>query len=215
MKTLALITTALGLTTLLAACSNDPANMNDNSSNFQQELMLDNITAIPADSLSDAELTSLEFMVEEEKVARDVYIQLYSKWGLKPFSNISGSEQQHIDAVSVLLERYEIALPTTLNQVGAFTNQTLQTLHDDLLEQGNVSLIDGLKVGALIEEVDIQDLENALENSVNNEDIIYVYQNLIKGSENHLRAYVKNLSRQGVIYSPQVLDISRYSEIID
>ena len=39
--------------------------------------------------LSDAEILGLQFMREEEKLARDVYVSLYEQWGLMPFKNIS------------------------------------------------------------------------------------------------------------------------------
>jgi hypothetical protein len=212
MKTALIITSFLTIATIIPACSDDPSSLNSSSENAA--LTQQAIESIPSDSLSGGELESLLFMVEEEKVARDVYMLLYAKWNLKPFNNISQSEQQHMDAVCVLLDRYSIAKPSTIAQIGTFENDDLQNLHDNLLVQGQQSLIEALKVGALIEEVDIKDLQDLLETTVDNADITYVYQNLIKGSENHLRAYVKNLTKQGVVYEPQVLDVAHYQSII-
>ena len=45
-----------------------------------------------------------------------------------------------------------------------------------------------LLVGALIEEVDINDIQKELDEHVDNQDIVFVYDNLINGSYNHLRA---------------------------
>lgn len=212
MKTSLFITIIFSLSTTFAACSDDQSSLNDSSVN--QQLTQEIIQSIPPDSLSEGELASLLFMVEEEKVARDVYMQLYSQWNQKSFNNISQSEQQHMDAVQILMVRYSIELPNSLAQIGTFENHDLQLLHDQLMEQGKRSLIDALKVGALIEEVDIKDLQDLLSTTVDNSDIEYVFQNLIKGSENHLRAYVKNLSKQGVAYEPQVLDLAHYQAII-
>lgn len=212
MKTSLFITIIFSLSTTFAACSDDQSSLNDSSVN--QQLTQEIIQSIPPDSLSEGELASLLFMVEEEKVARDVYMQLYSQWNQKSFNNISQSEQQHMDAVQILMARYSIELPNSLAQIGTFENHDLQLLHDQLMEQGKRSLIDALKVGALIEEVDIKDLQDLLSTTVDNSDIEYVFQNLIKGSENHLRAYVKNLSKQGVAYEPQVLDLAHYQTII-
>ncbi len=49
---------------------------------------------------------------------------------------------------------------------------------------------------------------------MDNQDITYVYENLMKGSRNHSRAFTRTLSRQGVIYTPQVLDAEAYKAII-
>ena len=105
--------------------------------------------------------------------------------------------------------------PVGNNGVGVFADMTLQALHDNLLTDGNQSLIDGLKVGGIIEEVDILDLENELTNNVDNDDIELVYSNLLKGSRNHLRAFVKVLETNGVTYVPQFLTSEAYQEIID
>lgn len=56
----------------------------------------------------------LRFMIEEEKLARDVYLYLYEQWGTRIFSNIGASEQKHMDAVQNLMNNYNINLPSTL-----------------------------------------------------------------------------------------------------
>src|SRR5512145_2937306 len=48
---------------------------------------------VEAVDLTAQEKYWLTYMREEEKVARDVYLFLYEKWGLRIFENISGSEQ--------------------------------------------------------------------------------------------------------------------------
>mgnify|MGYP003589105545 CR=1 FL=1 len=53
------------------------------------------LAEIPKASLSDAEKKGLLLMREEEKLARDLYLALYDKWGTRAFSNIAQSEQHH------------------------------------------------------------------------------------------------------------------------
>lgn len=96
-----------------------------------------------------------------------------------------------------------------------FKNETLQDLYNTLIDQGCVSLIEALEVGALIEEIDILDIQNELDEHVDNQDVTFVYDNLLKGSRNHLRAFVRNLSRQGVEYTPQKLSEEQYLAIIN
>jgi hypothetical protein len=143
-------------------------------------------------NLSADEINGLVQMREEEKLARDVYQTLGQKWNVKVFSNITGSEQIHISRVKVLLDKYNIPDPVTDDTVGAFTNPAMKKLYDELTTQGAVSLEEALKVGVIIEEMDIKDLDQEIAKT-GNSDIINVYQNLKRGSENHLRAFSSNL----------------------
>ena len=88
----------------------------------------------------------------------------------------------------------------------------LQALYDQLVAGGSVSLVEALKVGAAIEEIDIIDLQAALA-LVDNRDIRLVYENLLSGSRNHLQAFVRALQQQGVVYTPQYLAPADYAAI--
>ncbi|WKV11900.1 DUF2202 domain-containing protein [Marivirga harenae] len=173
------------------------------------------IDGFPLEPLSESEQSSLLFMREEEKLARDVYDYLYLKWSRPLFDNISSSEQSHMDAVLMLLNRYDLEDPAARKESGVFFNYDIQQLYDDLTQTGQQSIIEALKVGAAIEEIDILDLKNALEAFVDNQDIEAVYNNLMQGSENHLRSFVKNLANQGVTYQPQYLTQEEYDAIIN
>jgi len=144
----------------------------------------------PAAALTEAEASDLLFMREEEKLARDVYVILYAEWGVRAFNNISRSEQRHMDAVLGLLNKYGLTDPTL--ESGQFAEEELQDLFDTLKAKGLQSELDALRVGALIEEVDMEDIALAMQRT-DKSDIISVYINLMKGSENHLNAFVKNI----------------------
>jgi hypothetical protein len=159
---------------------------------------------VRAASLSDAEITSLTYIREEEKLARDVYIFLYEKYGSPIFKNISVSEQTHMDAIKILLDRYGIQDPVGLNTdplgqdvEGVFYDEDLRTLYNELINQGSRSLVDALKVGVFIEETDIDDLNEGIDSTAHN-DVQTVYSNLLQGSQNHLDAFCSNLVRRGV-----------------
>ncbi len=185
----------------VASCSKDdtPANNSNNNRNINAANLQAQITSLPTEPLNSAELTSLSFMREEEKLARDVYITLYNKWGVTIFTNISNSEQTHMDAILMLLSKYSLTDPVSNNAVGVFNNVTLQNLYNQLVAQGNISVLDAYKVGATIEDLDIFDLKNALLNN-DNQDIKLVYDMLTKGSRNHIRSfyYIKKYSNEKV-----------------
>lgn len=193
----------------------------DIDSEIQGETVTDTVDALSSDSefeisqdLTDEEINSLLFMREEEKLARDVYLTLYDLWGLQIFQNIANSEQTHTDAVANLLEKFDIPDPADTSPVGAFDNPDLQSLYDELSEMGAQSLANALKVGAVIEEIDILDLQEYME-VVEEQAIRRVYENLLKGSENHLRAFTSTLEKQtGEIYQPHYMTEDAYDEIV-
>ncbi|VGO17275.1 hypothetical protein PDESU_05871 [Pontiella desulfatans] len=145
---------------------------------------------VPA--LTEAEADDLLFMREEEKLARDVYLTFYTLWGTQVFDNISQSEQRHTDSVLALIQKYGLVDPVGDNGIGEFENEELQHLYDDLVAIGGQSELEALYVGALIEEVDIEDIWLAMERT-DKSDIDNVYANLLAGSENHLVAFVGNI----------------------
>ena len=166
-------------------------------------------------AVNDDVAAGLIFMREEEKLARDVYLTLSEQWELRIFTNIAASEQNHMDAVATQLERYGLEDPAVGMAVGEFVNADLQALYDELVATGSSSLGAALRVGAAIEEIDILDLEEYLA-EVEAPEIVQVYENLLRGSRNHLRAFTSTLSQQtGEIYLPQYLDQDVYTEIVE
>jgi len=209
-----LILSALLSALLLIQCK-APVNQSTNSNTTTQELTESTILDLPLEDVSADELNGLIFMREEEKLARDSYLILYNSWSQRVFNNISASEQNHMDAILILLDKYELPDPAQNDTIGVFQNDELQQLFSTLMDLGSASLIEALKVGALIEETDILDIQFELVEHVDNQDIIIVYNNLLRGSGNHLRAFVHNLSRQGISYSPQLLNEDQYIAIIN
>jgi hypothetical protein len=167
--------------------------MNSSEHNQSVEQLHAMINDMPEANLTDLQKESLLFMVEEEKLARDVYEYLYTAWGVDIFSNIALSEQKHMDAVLLLLGKYELDIPSTLDSRGLFENSELQALYDQLIAKGALSLTDALQVGVTIEEVDISDLNEVLETELP-EDLELIYEHLLNGSYNHLEAFNAQLA---------------------
>ncbi|QIA06786.1 DUF2202 domain-containing protein [Draconibacterium halophilum] len=174
--------------------------------------------ASPGDSctydgeLTEADIEGLLFMREEEKLAHDVYLYFYNMYGEAIFQNIANSEQAHTTAIMSLLEGYGIDDPA-LDVSGEFVNEGLADLYNQLTEQGAVSLVDALGVGAAIEDLDIKDLQAWLTETTNN-DLIRVYGNLLRGSESHMRGFVRNLTVLGSAYENQYISDEDYAAIL-
>jgi hypothetical protein len=133
---------------------------------------------------------SLVFMVEEEKLARDVYTTLYAKNGLNQFKNISKAEQTHMDLMRGLLKTYGIKDPTIGKAVGKFNNATLAAFYKKLIADGSVSLVAALNAGIAVEKKDIADIEKILKVK-QPADVKLVLDRLLAGSYNHLAAFTR------------------------
>ena len=150
-------------------------------------LMGASVGKVSAATLSPAEEQALILMREEEKLARDVYLQLYDQFKSRIFRNIAKSEQTHMDALKTLLDRYGIQDPAT-QEIGVFTNVDVQALYNSLMESATDSLVEALETGIEIEREDIKDLQDSL-NITKQRDIKKVFTNLLRASNNHLESF--------------------------
>ncbi|MFZ4720527.1 MAG: DUF2202 domain-containing protein [Ilumatobacteraceae bacterium] len=150
------------------------------------------VPAATGGSVDSTERDGLLRMVEEEKLAHDVYVTLGDKWDVQMFDHIASAETQHEAAVQTLLGRYGIADPTAGEGVGEFTNPAFDSLYAQLVADGNVSQDAAFQVGQQVEQLDIDDLESRMA-TTDNADITAVYQHLLAGSQHHLQAFTMML----------------------
>ena len=167
----------------------------------------ENIETPDKNTLDESEKESLVFMREEEKMARDVYLLFFRNYGVNVFTNISLSEQTHMDAVLSLMNTYNVSDSST-GVEGTFNNQELQELYNALVDMGSPSLADAYLASALIEETDIRDIE-AFKSDITSGDILQTYDNLLCGSRNHLRSFVSRYeSETGNQYTVQLPELA-------
>lgn len=161
--------------------------------------------------LSTQEKEALLFMLEEEKMARDVYTSLYEKWESRIFNNIAQSEKSHLAAVSNILDYYDIE--HEILGYGEFNNESIKSLYDLLILNGNQNILTAYTVGASIEDLDIYDLQQAL-NDVEKDNITKLFESLQCGSRNHLRAFTNVIENLDGTYIPQHITPSEYESIL-
>jgi hypothetical protein len=200
-----------------------------------QDLPVDTDSSLTVDF---NEQTHLQFMREEEKLARDVYLTLGSLYpDSAVFGNIDDSEQRHTSAVRDMLEKYGIDDPNTNDNIGVYTGAEygdyFTEKYQQLVASASNSEYDAWLVGALIEELDMYDInlcpkiivqmDNGIDDEsacgkiyTDNSDIHHLYDSLLEGSENHLRAYVQKIeqvSGEGS-YRAQYLDQTQVDALL-
>jgi hypothetical protein len=163
--------------------------------------------------LNEQEKKDLIYLREEEKLAKDVYLYAYSKYQNDIFLNIAKSEEKHIAAVLKLYDKFGI-YDNANQQSGLYNNQELQIIYTTLIEKIDISLIEALKVGATIEDLDIKDI-NDLISHTSNTNLLKVYGNLVCGSRNHIRSFTNLLNENNESYTPQFITNDYYFEILN
>ena len=193
--------------------SSDPVTKNNGKEEVSACEVINNL---PREELSKEEKTALLMMIEEEKLARDVYITLGEKYDQKVFKNISEAENRHMDALICLFEKYDLKNPVEGKAIGEFSNRKFQDMYESLVIRGKTDLTEALKTGASIEDLDIYDLNKLLESrTTDNADLKAVFKELVRGSRNHMRAFTKNLKKQNATYTVQHIDQKQYKAIIN
>ena len=195
-------------------------NVNKHSKDIPQS-MQEVILSAPSTLTQEAKNT-LSYMGNEERLAHDVYLNLYNYHlangdEIKQLNNIgSSSEKTHIEIVQALVKKY-ITSPdeftnidsTELNysqtpvedmQMGTYDISSIQNLYDALYAKGIQSPQDALEVGCMVEVTDINDLTQkiAIAEDSNASDLVQAFEFLRDGSYSHYWAFDKGLKNMGI-----------------
>ena len=217
---LTVILLSIGLTALMAlpGCKKDnltredATGIKDLNSFPANEVICENMNLMAA-TITPEEEEMLMHMREEEKLARDVYQNLFEEYHMKIFDNISQSEQTHMDQVLCLLLNFGLEDPAS-SEIGVFNNAELQQIYNDLMDLGLTSRLKALITGATIEDLDINDLDEYIDEA-ENQDIINVFSSLCCGSRNHLRSFNDQLIKRGYTYTPQYIEEAYFKALED
>ncbi len=171
------------------------------------------IKSLPVESISAAERAELIKMRQEEKLARDIYQVFFFVYQQPIFNNIAKAEQSHMNLVKMMLDKYKIPDPITSNAWGVYQDPAFNKLFVQLAGIGLASRTHALAVGAYIEDLDIDDLNKAIK-LTNNRDMNTIWQNLNRGSRNHMRSFYGQLTKLGLYYPGVLLPASEIQKIV-
>jgi len=180
------------------------------------------INSSPMSTLTQDLKDAIAYMGNEERLAYDVYHNLYlyhlEKSGIeiRQLKNISEtSEVQHVSIVQDIVRKYSID-PDELTVVeepvanrdvsfedmpsGKYGVPHIQELYDFLYAKGQESQIDALEVGCIVEVTDVNDLNEYIElaHESNATDIEEAFTFLRNASYNHYWAFDTGLKNLGV-----------------
>ncbi len=203
---------------LMVGCGSSGSGSNTTTSNNGLPSVVQEAIDAPSSTLSQELTNTLAYMGNEERLAYDVYNFLYAQFGTNQFTNIAtNSEYKHITAVQMLVQKYKlddavaftnvdlpslgyINTPIESMKAGTYDIAKIQKLYDDLTSQGSRSEIDALKVGCIVEVVDVNDLNEdiAIAEKENATDVVTVFNFLRTGSYSHYWSFDEALKNKDV-----------------
>ncbi|HMS63804.1 MAG TPA: DUF2202 domain-containing protein [Ignavibacteria bacterium] len=163
---------------------------------------------------SEEEKNGLLYTLQEEKAAYDFYKSMFEKYNQKVFGNVMDAEKSHMQHVTDVINELNIDASVIDLTPGQFTNKDVNNIYEEMMKIGAFSFSDALRAAARYEENDILDLRKFY-SKAENEKIKALYDCLDKATQNHMRAFAKNLKSEDIIYNPTVLTADEYNEIIN
>jgi hypothetical protein len=200
----------------------DNENSQDNNSSEESHGDGFDLSKYPLSTLTPELKNTLSHMGNEERLAYDVYQNLYkyhateSAEEIKQFKNISEkSEIKHIGIVQDIVKKYKLTATDMTNveeslnlqnveindmPSGKYDVPAIQSLYDTLYAKGIVSKTEALMVGCMVEVTDVNDLDKYITMAETSKatDIVDAFNVLRKGSYNHYWAFDKGLKKAGV-----------------
>ncbi len=172
------------------------------------------LSQYPMSDLTDSQKYTIAFMWNEEKLAKDIYLELNLIYPTQQLENIATkSETVHQALVEDLVERYDLNITNLVDYKenyseeelrsfasGEFGIQEIQDLYDTLYEEGKQSQQAALEVGCKVEVTDVEDLLNEIKvaEEVDAQDLIAIWDILLSGSYSHYWSFDKGLQNLGV-----------------
>ena len=138
--------------------------------------------------LTDAQKATVAENAETEKLSHDLYVAFFEQTGDYRFERVAQAETKHLEALQMLMDRYDIADPTEGLDEGDFASDSVQKSYDAYLEDGSASLKAALSVAADYEREDVAALEKFAA-EVDAADVDQVFEHLADGSRMHLQAF--------------------------
>jgi len=141
----------------------------------------DNYGAIGAKQANDYTLEEmLIYAIQDEQLAKAEYELIMKEYGVqRPFSNIIKAEEHHIELLRPLFEKYNFIFPQDNSSEYVVFPQDIKSA----LQTGIDAEIDNIEMYEIFLTKDIPD------------DVALVFEELKRGSENHLRAFQNSLNR--------------------
>lgn len=151
-------------------------------------------------------------LYEEEILAHDLYVALAKDYpDIMPLRNIPQSELRHRQALATILKAEGIRLPKPAKR-RHFVSEGLDATFAKWLAEGRESAVAACRAGVRLEDHDIADLRQAQLDFPKHKAVL---AQLEAASNNHLRAFHRNLTARGGTYTPEAIPAKDFTAILN
>lgn len=163
-------------------------------------------------SASAADPADLVRLYEDEILAHDLYVALGKIHpDIRPFQNIPRSEAMHRETMAGILKAEGIELPKP-PEGKRFVSEGLDEIFARWLAEGLKSEADACRVGVRLEDHDIAELRKAQSGFPKHKETLAALE---AASNNHFRAFHRNLKSRGGDYKAEALPAADIQKILD
>lgn len=150
-------------------------------------------------------------LYEEEILAHDLYVALAKEYpDIMPLRNIPQSELRHRQALATILKAEGIRLPKPVRG-RRFVSAGLDATFAKWLAEGRESAAAACQAGVRLEDHDIADLRQAQLDFPKHKAVL---AQLEAASNQHLRAFHRNLTARGGQYTPEAIPAADFTAIL-
>jgi len=164
-------------------------------------------------ALDDNQKYSLAYMWNEERLAQDLYLNLYNvnSDAIQLYNIALKSEAYHIELVENLVKAYDLNITNLVDYTqnyseaelkampaGTYGVTAIQDLYNTLYNNGAASVQASLEVGCMVEVTDIDDLDKYIIDAKENQALIDTFNLLKDGSYSHYWAFDRALKNLGI-----------------
>ena len=166
------------------------------------------------DDLISQEDADLFYVLEEKKLATELYTAFEEAWDNKFSRNLIMEEQQLASIEQEVQEKtLEVPVSVAMEIEGQFSNADVQKLQRKLLPNINANETEALKALAMLEETEIKIMDQAILNT-ENIDLIILYDRIRVSARTQLVSVCKALAEEGVQYQPKALTAKEFKALI-
>lgn len=133
-------------------------------------------------------LWRMQWMYDQEKLARDLSQELYDEWEEPNFANMVVTHQRHMNELEVTMRRYSLNPPADTNEPGGYRDEQHVELFAELKRRAEEGPLEAVKAVAFLQELHIFEYRLHVELTAE-KPVKDTFERLLAGSKNHLRMW--------------------------
>jgi hypothetical protein len=139
-------------------------------------------------SLDLGDIWRLEWIYDQEKLARDLNRKLFEDWEDQNFSNTAVANQRHMNELEATMNHYGLNPPAYSDQAGTYRDEEHVEMFAELQRRAEEGPLEAIMAVAYLQELNIVQYRAYIELS-EEKPLRNTFERLLAGNKNHLRLF--------------------------